>query len=518
MNNYDYISRDATLWGDFLNRIGLDRETAPSLWIALFGSLIISGAILLTYGNVLAGVAILFGMSFLAITFLRIDISFFMLVGMVLLFDQFKIPGFRPITLRVHYFMNIKQISYLPHIGAAVFNPIEVHLMLIILTYLAVIALKRKVRFQGIPVWPAYILFFAWFIFAFINGQRQGGQFLEALWEVRALFYLGIMYLLVPQIIQNRHQLRIMIWIYIIMVSIKAFQGIERFVKLGFSYHGYQTLTNHEDPVFTVILIMFLIALYLFKVKDRQRTALLWLLFPLLLGFLVGQRRAAYASFIVVFIAFIVLLKSPDRRRLMKFVIPLVIFIGIYSAVFWNSTSSLAGPVQQIKSGLFPTDKKDAGNSYDSNLYRVHEDYDLAYTVRQVPLVGLGFGRKYKEPVSLVKISFPLRDYIPHNEIFWMLVKTGGIGFFFFWFFFNSFACNGVIEFKKLKDPYLKAVCAIIILAIINQMVVSFFDLQLTYYRNMIFLGVLMGLLPTVVRLDKEAREQKTGIANSSMN
>ena len=47
-------------------------------------------------------------------------------------------------------------------------------------------------------------------------------------------------------------------------------------------------------------------------------------------------------------------------------------------------------------------------------------------------------------------------------------------------------------------------------LAVINQMVVSFFDLQLTYYRNMLYLGCLMALVPSIEYIwDKEGKEHK---------
>jgi hypothetical protein len=44
-----------------------------------------------------------------------------------------------------------------------------------------------------------------------------------------------------------------------------------------------------------------------------------------------------------------------------------------------------------------------------------------------------------------------------------------------------------------------------IVIAIVNQIVVSYFDLQLTYYRNMIVLGTLCGLIPTLANSCDEA-------------
>lgn len=108
-------------------------------------------------------------------------------------------------------------------------------------------------------------------------------------------------------------------------------------------------------------------------------------------------------------------------------------------------------------------------------------------------------------PIELARISFPLREFIAHNEILWLLVKMGSIGYFCFWFFFISFVFRGASAFSQLQNPYLKSVCAVSVVVVINQLVVSYYDLQLTYPRNMIYLGVLMGILPTLESLDKRA-------------
>jgi hypothetical protein len=89
-------------------------------------------------------------------------------------------------------------------------------------------------------------------------------------------------------------------------------------------------------------------------------------------------------------------------------------------------------------------------------------------------------------------------DYIPHNQILWVFVKMGALGFFAFWFYFNSVAGKANQLFHRINDPYLKAVMLMITLSVINQMVVSFFDLQLTYYRNMLYLGCLVGMIPAI--------------------
>ena len=493
-----------------LDWIGLDRETAPSLWVVGMGAVLLALILWFTHGNIYACIAMIAGVSIVFVTVYRVDCGFMMFLGMVLLFDQYHIPGFHPLTLKVHYFDNLKQIPYLPHFSAAVFNPIEIQLFLLLMGLSFARLTGRFRKMVHVPAWGAAIIFFAWFFLSFVHGMASGGAFLPALWGMRALFYLGILYFLVPQIIRTPRQIKSVLWVCITMITVKALQGIGRFVFQGFSFRGKMTLTNHEDPVFAVTLIVLLICLYLYRARGKQRTVLTLLLPVLLLCLVVGQRRAAYASFFVTLGAMPLVLEPSYRWKFIRAAFPLFLLAIAYFAVFWNSGNKLGEPVQMVKTGLFPMNKKEAGSRYYSNLYRKNEDYDLAYTARRHPVIGIGFGKKYLQPANLAKISFPLRNYISHNQIFWMIVETGGVGFFLFLFYFFSVAGYGANLSKDIQDPYLKALCIMIVLAIINQLVVSFFDLQLTYYRNMIYLGSLFGLLPAIrdARLNKQTETE----------
>jgi len=492
-----YITRPRQL-DQILNWIGLDRETAPSMWVVTIGSVIFASIIYLTRGNVYAGIAVIFGLCIVIVSILRVEYGFMIFLGMALFFDQYQIPGYNPLTLAVQYFDNIKQITYLPHINVAVFNPVEVQLLLLVMGLIFAKITHRFQKMVHVPVWGAAILFLGWFFLSFVHGMADGGSFLPALWGMRALFYLGVLYFLVPQIIRTPEDVKKVMWIAIVMITFKALQGIGRFVLQRFSFAGEMTLTNHEDPVFAVTLIILVICLYLYKARGFQRIALTLLTPVLLLCLFVGQRRAAYAAFFVSLGMLYLILEPVYRKKFTRFAFPVLIFTLMYFAVFWNSYNKLGEPVQLIKSGLFPMDKEEAGSRYDSNLYRKNEDYNLAYTVKKNPVIGIGFGKKYLQPLSLAKISFPLRDYISHNQIFWLVVEMGGVGFFLFLLFFFSIAGYGANLSKYIQNPYMKAVCVMAVIAVMNQLVASFFDLQLTYYRNMIYLGTLLGLMPAI--------------------
>ena len=473
--------------------------------VTLAVSILVSALLLDTEGNILAAAGLVTAISILLIIFYRVDWGFYIFFFLILLFDQHNIPGFDPITFRADYFLNLKENTHIPAFEAGVINPVELHLVLMLLAWFVAISIRKRTKVQHIQEWGLALIFILSLILSFVNGMKSGGILLPALWEVRALFYFGFLFFLVPQVIQTKKQLETLLWIFIAGVTVKALQGIWRFAGLGFSFAGFETLTNHEDPVFISILVVLLVCLIHVKGNIKQRNALI-ILFPvLLMGFFTGQRRASYAGLFLSLVAFVLLLGSKERVMFFKSLMVLL-FIGvIYSAVFWESESKLASPLRLIKSGIDP-DTEDS--RYLSNLYRDFERYNLAYTIKTTdPVMGIGFGNKYKNLIPLPNIIFPLRDYIPHNEILWLFVKSGAVGFFIFWFFFNSliFRCSSL--YTKLNDPYLKSICIIIVIAIINQMVVSYFDLQLTYYRNMIVLGTLCGLIPTLKNINKEPSE-----------
>lgn len=506
MKTASHSVNDSIYQRAILSPLGLDRDNSIVLWFLLFFASAMASGMYYFEGNVALVTGILYLAFVLLLSLFRIDYSFYLFIFSVLLFEQFAIPGFPTITQEVLFFNNLKEISYVPFFEAGMISPFEIHILFISFALLLHIAIRKDFVFKPIPVWGSFLVFFVCFFLAFLNGIRSGGDFLVALWEVRALFYLCLMYLIVPQILDTKKQITILFWVIILGVTIKALQGVGRFIDLGFTTGGYAVLTNHEDPVFMVTLFVLLIGFLLYKTGEKQKLWLLLSLIILVVGFYVAQRRATYASFMVSVTAILFILPALKRVQFLKYLLPVLAALLIYGFIFWNSEGTAGRPVQMIKSGFVEPDKETNFEDYSSNLYRDNESYNLAKTVVNNPVLGTGFGKRYDQPIPLVNIRFTLQSYIPHNQIYWVLVKMGAVGFFAFWFFFNSFVAKGTQVFIRLTDPYLKAITLVIVIAVINQMVVSFFDLQLTYYRSMIYLGCLMGLLPVIVQIDREQK------------
>jgi hypothetical protein len=443
----------------------------------------------------LAGAAIM-----LMAVLYRFEWGFYSFIGAVLVLDQFDVIGMDTLTSRVQYFTNMNANPYITLPAFLVVTPMEVHLFSLLVVWILVYIVQGKVKFQPVPLWGVLGLFFAWLTYGLVVGLRSGGDFTVALWELRALFYCVIFYVLVPQFITTTEQVRQLLWVCIGALSLKAFMGLYRFASLGFSMSGYDELLTSEEPLLIATLLLFLLALVLFNVRTRQKTVLLMLALPLILGFYSGNRRAAYAAFAAALVAFIMLIPRKEVFRFWMYAVPvMVLFVG-YVMLFWDSDTRLGSPLRQIRSGF--DDEEISERNYYSNLYRKIEEYNLAVTVQHEPVEGIGFGTKYEQPIALIRIDYALQDYMAHNNVLWLLVKTGAVGFFLFWFFLNGFAVRVAGIIGRLHDPYLKAVGVLIIVAVINQMVGAYFDLHLVRYRTMIYLGMLMGLLPVLVRAD----------------
>ena len=514
MNTANHSAEDSIFQRTLLTPLGLDRDNSIVLWILLlFASMMVVGMYYFD-GNIALVTGILYLTFILILSVFRLDYSFYLFIFTVLLFEQYAIPGFSTFTHDVSFFNNLKEIHYVPYFHYGMISPFEIHILFITVALLLHSVIRKDFPLKPISVWGAFLIFFASLVLAFLNGMRTGGDFMIALWEVRALFYLCLMYLIVPQILETKNQVTLLFWVIIIGVTIKALQGVARFVDLGFTTGGFDVLTNHEDPVFMITLFVLLIGFLLYNTGHKQKVLLLASLLILFMGFYVAQRRATYGSLIVSISAILVLLPALKRVQFLKYFIPVFSILLIYGFVFWNDANSSAGrPVQMLKSAFVEPDMETNFRDYSSNLYRDNENYNLAQTVVNNTVIGTGFGNKYEQPIPLVNIRFTLRDYIPHNHMYWILVKMGAVGFFAFWFFFNCFVAKGTQIFIRLEDPYLKVITLVIIIAVINQMVVSFYDLQLTYYRSMIYLGCLMGLLPVIVHIDKEQKFQDETIS-----
>jgi hypothetical protein len=415
--------------------------------------------------------------------------GFALLLGLTLLTEQFEIntmpDSIRPLALQtLPIFENLKEYTPLAGVQA---NAVEIWFVLLIGIWLAQGLLTNRLRLAPIPCRSAWLIAAGTLGVAFTLGVMQGGDFKVALWEVRALAYLLGLAWFVPQLVEKREDLVLILSVMVLALAAKSVQGLYRyFFVLRMELDLRETFMAHEDPVMIVPLLFLLAALYYYRsapVLERILVASAPFMFAALV---LTQRRVAYVGLAVCSVYFMTTLSSIARRRILRVALPFLLVVTAYVAAFAGSSSPFGRPIQRALSLFDPTNT--------SNLYRVVELENLRYTVQAHPW-GVGFGHPYEIVRGMPKLDFPLVEYIPHNEVMWIWVKTGTLGFILIMFFFARIVAEAAWTYRHLRDPLLRAVATIIPVAIVNQLIASSYELQLTFARNMIYLGTLIGLL-----------------------
>jgi hypothetical protein len=446
-----------------------------------------AGLIWLAGGNWAVVPGLVAALVYLVLLTRYLQLGVYTLLAAAIVVEQFQISGIDDIlTLKIPLYLNLNLIT---GIGPLVFNPVELLIGVIGLIWFVRAATSRQWRLRPIPGGGVALLFGAMLAAFVVFGLARGGVFTVALWEVRALFYLLAMFFISAQVLHSRRHVAVCLWIIVIGLAVKGLQGSWRFfIDLGARIGDVPAITGHEDALFMTTGFILLLTRFLLGHRDRLFWVLLATTPPVFLTFLLTQRRVAYGTLLMSSLIVFAFMPRRGKMLALKCAAPLAVLGVLYAAVFWNSASTIALPIQQVKS-VFA--KGEAADS--SNTYRDIENFNLEQTIRAFP-GGVGFGKKYLVIIPLAEVDFPLWDYIPHNCIYWMWAKTGWGGFIVFWLFFASLLVRQAIDARAVGDPWIKAVILMVMAFVFSQVVVANYDLQITFYRNMLYLGTALGM------------------------
>ncbi len=423
------------------------------------------------------------------------------LMGVVLLTDQYGeilADGIEPFLLQaLPIYENLENFTPLSFMYA---NLVELWIVLLVAVWFVRGVAHGTLRLRA-PACPlAWALAAGTVAATFAGGILTGGDFKIALWEVRALGYLFGLAWFVPQVLERRRDLVVLLSVMAVALGAKALQGLYfYFVVLRMQMDLEDTFLAHEDPVMFIPLLFLLILLVHFRITPGLTRILAAATPPMVAGLVLTQRRVAYVSLVLCGVVCAVLLQPAARRTYARLAVPVALVGAVYVAAFYGSSSPLGRPIERALL-LF-----DSTN--ESNLYRVIEAEDLRHTIDVHPW-GVGFGQPFEMVRDLPKV-WDLWEYIPHNEILWVWVKAGTLGFILVMYYFARVLAQAAWAHRALRDPLARAVAAVTGIAIVNQLVVAYYELQLTYARNMLYLGTLVGVLAAVSAWDAAGRRPR---------
>jgi hypothetical protein len=404
------------------------------------------------------------------------------------------------LTDRIPLFQNLNNSAGVTGLGV---TPAEILMLTVALVAIARASAERQLHWPGGRLVAAYCLYILVVLGAEVHGLAAGGDFKTSLWEVRPQVYGFILFFMATTLIADRSQLQRLAIVFLLAVSVKALVGDFRyFVTLQGNVGQSLEVLAHEDSYF---LGMFVIAglAALIWLKNRRVVIPMGAMSVLaLVAMLANSRRAgvfalAAATGVILVLGF--RFEPALRKRIAWVFVALLIAGAAFVGYAWDKQYGIqAQLVRPIRSLVDPT-----ARDFGSDIYRTAETANLRFTFRTSPLIGMGFGRPFYIVYPMANISKfdPLWNVISHNSLMWVGMRMGTIGFVAFWGLIGLAVLEGFYVLDRQRDPLVRAIAAFAIAAIVGEIAVGYVDLQLDLYRNLIFLGVVIGVLNRLPQL-----------------
>ena len=414
-------------------------------------------------------------------------VGIYMLAGIAVLLEQFDLPRNVPITAQMHVYQNISSYTAIP-LRLSVVDL----LLLLTLASCAVRHFARRERPIVGPFAGVMALYLAAFAVGTVIGVARGGGWDPdaALAELRGPIYAVVLYFLSADLIRSRAQLAVVVWTFGLLVGVKALQGITTYMTTG---GVYEEVTGHEDVIFFNVALALALMAVVLGVRTRLSVAFMALAPFILAAELFTQRRAGFVGLAVIGIAITLLFLVREPRRGLLMLATGVLCVGAYLPLFWNDDGPIGQPIRALRAAMDDPDVSVRDQLSDE--WRVIENANIAFTLRQVPLTGVGVGQEYffQQTPPRLPASFTFWRNITHNALMWLWLKAGPFGAFALWLLVARVALTGSTIWARLRDPEMRLFATIPIALIIGQVIFSSVELGLTYSRTMILFGVALG-------------------------
>ena len=263
-----------------------------------------------------------------------------------------------------------------------------------------------------------------------IHGLAFGGDFSKSLWQVNAVIYLPIVFLLMQAGLRGPQDHWALARVFLVAAAYKCLLAVYVVENIllpedsGVWNRRPAYGTAHADSMLFALSFVIILAPLLDRVDRRWKRLVMVMLPILLLGTSANNRRLAWVQIAAVaFVLYIVSKETKIKRFVRRAVFVAVPLSLAYVAAGWNSAyGRFFKPVRLLRSVV------DAKSDL-STQWRDFENVNIIATFRDNPVLGSGFGHPYQEVVVLPAIAYELERYIPHNSLLGLWAYAGYLGF-----------------------------------------------------------------------------------------
>ncbi len=266
--------------------------------------------------------------------------------------------------------------------------------------------------------------------FTWLSGLVRGGDFGMSLWQVAAVIYLPIVFLLfqtsfrgpkdhwnLARVVLAAATYRACLAVYVMQTTVLPYNP-----ETGSTKPPYATA--HADSVLFASAFVLLVGMVFEKTHRKIKWLAIGLLPIIMAGTQANNRRLAWVQIgIALFVVYLVGRETKLKRTIRRAVFGLIPVAGLYVAAGWSSEfGAFFKPVRLIRSVV---DAKTDGSS----MWREYENVNIIATFRDHALIGSGYGHPYREVVILPEVNYSLERYIPHNSLLGLWAYGGLVGF-----------------------------------------------------------------------------------------
>ncbi len=267
-------------------------------------------------------------------------------------------------------------------------------------------------------------------IFTWLSGLVRGGDFSMSLWQVNAVIYLPVVFLLFQASLRGPSDYSALGRVVLMAATYKCFLAmfVVYTIKIKMDPDTGSTSppygTSHNDSMLFACAFVMLIAPLIERAGKRAKWLAVIFLPILIAGTLANNRRLAWVQVGLVFLTvYFVTRETPLKRKIRRSLFVLAPVFALYVIAGWNSQYGKAFKVVRMIRSVVDA-KTDA-----STEWRELENVNIIATFREHQLLGTGFGHPYKEVVVLPSVDYSLEKYIPHNSLLAVWCYTGFVGY-----------------------------------------------------------------------------------------
>lgn len=382
------------------------------------------------------------------------------------------------------------------NLGGILPSPLESVIFLAATVLLVRGLVQHRMDFRGgVLVRP--MLFWASAIgLGMIRGFAGRAALNSLLWESRFLVLMVVCYFLVTNTIRTREHIRSLVTVCLLTMTLFGLEVTYRKVALvdtGRMGTIKEFAFSHEGVVFWAVLILLVVAQQAFGAPPWQRYFGRLGLFVCAFALMASERRSGQMSLIIGFLVLSLVLAVVNRKAFFAICLPVLLAFLVYLPIFWNASGTFAQPARAIRS-LYQPDPRDAA----SNLYREMEKVNIFTTIRSGSnrLFGVGFGRPFIVVVQMVDMSWwPFWNMQPHNNIMWLWLKTGPLGFIAFWTLTGTALMRAAHQARYLSSNEGRGLSLVGLCAVVVCLVFNYVDLGFTGARVCVLYGTMLGLV-----------------------